>query len=395
MLERAYSHQPRNRIRPSRRCRCADGSKTPVSSHRAVGYKIHSTPRAHQVNDEIVRPSLWFAPCARGTGRFSPDARRCGSAVRPWRLQKLGLAARVLEAAHSGSRARDPCASRRLVRPLHGVLAHRVEGLARRSCGAFVPSQPRDAACNFTPHRNNWLLFIWAVTHGEILASSLGYFLNPLVNVALAVVFLRERLRPWQVAAVALAGVGVVPMAASAGGPPWISLALALSFGLYGLLRKVAPMAPLISLSIETALLCPVAAVYLAWQGARGESSLARGDAHTALLLILPASSRRSRSCGLQVPPSDFRFRRSDSFNISLQALRARTVSPSGASGPLSSSIPWTPCGPSARGAADNSRVASRLSCLRPSGSARANGIVEVSWNPRETGAEGEGTITA
>ena len=111
----------------------------------------------------------------------------------------------------------------------------------------------------------NWLLFIFAVTHGEVLASSLGYFLGPLVNVALGIVFLRERLRPWQIGSILLAAFGVVPMAWSAGGLPWISLALALSFGVYGLLRKVAPMAPLVSLSIETALLCPVAATYRVW----------------------------------------------------------------------------------------------------------------------------------
>jgi chloramphenicol-sensitive protein RarD len=132
----------------------------------------------------------------------------------------------------------------------------------------------------------NWLLFIWAVTHGEVLASSLGYFLNPLVNVVLGVLFLGERLRPLQVASIALAGIGVVPMAVSAGGLPWISLALALSFGLYGLLRKVAPMAPLVSLTIETALLSPVAVFYLAWREVRGGSALWGGDAHTALLLF-------------------------------------------------------------------------------------------------------------
>ncbi|HME72053.1 MAG TPA: hypothetical protein VKM54_19610 [Myxococcota bacterium] len=76
-------------------------------------------------------------------------------------------------------------------------------------------------------------------------------------------------------------------MAASAGGLPWISLELALTFGLYGLLRKVAPMAPLVSLSIETALLCPVAAFYLAWLEARGGSAFSSSDPRTAWLLIL------------------------------------------------------------------------------------------------------------
>jgi membrane fusion protein (multidrug efflux system) len=108
-----------------------------------------------------------------------------------------------------------------------------------------------------------------------------------LVNVALAVVFLGERLRPWQKGAITLAALGVVPMAWSAGGLPWISLALATSFGVYGLLRKVAPMASLVSLSIETALLGPIAAFYLVWLEAHGRSALSRGGPQTAGLLIL------------------------------------------------------------------------------------------------------------
>ena len=120
----------------------------------------------------------------------------------------------------------------------------------------------------------------------RVLASSLGYFLGPLVNVALGIVFLRERLRPWQIGSILLAAFGVVPMAWSAGGLPWISLALALSFGVYGLLRKVAPMAPLVSLSIETALLCPVAATYLVWLEARGAGALSRSDHRTVGLLV-------------------------------------------------------------------------------------------------------------
>ena len=106
------------------------------------------------------------------------------------------------------------------------------------------------------------------------------------MNAALGVVFLHERLRPWQIGSILLAGFGVVPTAWSAGGLPWISLALALSFGVYGLLRKVAPMAPLVSLSIETALLCPVAATYLVWLEARGASAFSRSDPRTVALLI-------------------------------------------------------------------------------------------------------------
>ncbi len=131
----------------------------------------------------------------------------------------------------------------------------------------------------------NWGLFIWAVEHGNVLASSLGYFLNPLVNVALGVAFLQERLRPLQWASVAVAAAAVAHLALAEGQLPWLSLALAGSFGLYGLLRKVAPMAPLTSLFVETAVLAPAAAALVAVFAARGESALGSGDVRTTLLL--------------------------------------------------------------------------------------------------------------
>jgi chloramphenicol-sensitive protein RarD len=105
----------------------------------------------------------------------------------------------------------------------------------------------------------NWYVFIWAVGNGRVLQASLGYFINPLVNVLLGVAVLRERLRPGQVAGflVAAGGVGVLTIAT--GGVPWVSLSLAFSFGLYALLRKTAHVAPLAGLSVETALLLPLA----------------------------------------------------------------------------------------------------------------------------------------
>jgi chloramphenicol-sensitive protein RarD len=180
------------------------------------------------------------------------------------------------------------------------ILAHRVVWSAIFTALLLGASRSRrSVGAALSPRRNqvtllatslligvNWFLFIWAVTHAKVLASSLGYFLNPLVNVALGVLFLRERLRPWQMGSVALAALGVVPLAFSAGGLPWISLALALSFGVYALLRKVAPMAPLVSLTVETALLCPFAALYLARLEAHGRNAFSRSDPQTAWLLV-------------------------------------------------------------------------------------------------------------
>lgn len=109
---------------------------------------------------------------------------------------------------------------------------------------------------------SNWLIYVWAVHHDRMVEASLGYYINPLVNVLLAMLFLRERLRRLQWLAIGLAAVGVGLQVLSLGKVPWISLALACSFGFYGLIRKQAPVAALPGLTIETWLLVPVA---LAW----------------------------------------------------------------------------------------------------------------------------------
>lgn len=135
----------------------------------------------------------------------------------------------------------------------------------------------------------NWLIYIWAVQNGHVLAASLGYFLNPLVNVLLGVVVLGERLKRMQMAAVALAAAGVAVLASGAGTGLWISLSLAFSFGLYGLVRKVAPVESLEGLTIETALLTPFAIAYMAWLASH--DALVFGDAPglTALLVLAGA----------------------------------------------------------------------------------------------------------
>ena len=133
----------------------------------------------------------------------------------------------------------------------------------------------------------NWLIYIWAVLNGHVLAGSLGYYLNPLVNVLLGVVLLKERLTRGQVAAVALAALGVSVLAVRAADGLWISLALALSFGLYGFIRKIAPVDAIEGLAIETAMLAPVSLAYLLWLQQAGAGGFAAHGATTSALLIL------------------------------------------------------------------------------------------------------------
>ena len=131
----------------------------------------------------------------------------------------------------------------------------------------------------------NWLVYIWACNNGHIVDASLGYFINPLVNVLLAALVLHERLRPLQWTAVTLAGLGVLWLAWQAGAPPWIGLILAISFALYGLLRKTAALGALEGLALETLLLFPVAAASMAWLTWNGQNGFINGAAATRWLL--------------------------------------------------------------------------------------------------------------
>ncbi len=133
----------------------------------------------------------------------------------------------------------------------------------------------------------NWFIFTYAVVTGRVLHASLGYFIIPLVNVVLGMVFLRERLRPLQGAAVLLAAAGTLNLTLRLGEMPWISLTLALSFGSYGLLRKTVRIEAVNGLFVETVCLCPVALLYLAGLGATGNLVFAAAPPPTALLLSL------------------------------------------------------------------------------------------------------------
>jgi len=109
----------------------------------------------------------------------------------------------------------------------------------------------------------NWLTFIYAVVSNQVLQSSLGYFINPLVTVLLGMLFLRERLRPYQIVSIAVATIGVLIMAGLVEGMPWIALTLAFSFALYALMRKLTPVDGLLSVTVETLVLSPIALIYL------------------------------------------------------------------------------------------------------------------------------------
>lgn len=132
----------------------------------------------------------------------------------------------------------------------------------------------------------NWTVYIWAVNANHIVETSLGYFINPLISVALGVLFLREKLRSMQWVPVILAAIGVIYLTVQYGALPWIALVLALAFGFYGLIKKTAPTGGLYSMTVEMAVLCLPAIGYLLFVGSRGEGVLGSADLITWLLLI-------------------------------------------------------------------------------------------------------------
>jgi chloramphenicol-sensitive protein RarD len=132
----------------------------------------------------------------------------------------------------------------------------------------------------------NWFLFLYSIHSGQTLQASLGYFINPILNVLLGMVFLGERLRPAQWAAVSLATVAVVVMTVEAGALPWLSLLLAASFGLYGLVRKTAPADALLGSNLEMLLLLPAAALFLGYRWSSGAGEVWNAQSSTAALLF-------------------------------------------------------------------------------------------------------------
>ncbi|UCG67224.1 MAG: EamA family transporter RarD [Deltaproteobacteria bacterium] len=132
----------------------------------------------------------------------------------------------------------------------------------------------------------NWLIYIWAVNSNQIVEASLGYFINPLVNVCLGMVFLRERLYRSQFISVVLAFVGVLFLTLEYGRLPWIALTLALTFGTYGLLRKTAKAGSMVGLLFDTGFLAPIFLLYILFLAAHGSGAFTSINLKTDVLLI-------------------------------------------------------------------------------------------------------------
>ena len=132
----------------------------------------------------------------------------------------------------------------------------------------------------------NWLVYVWAVNNGFIVESSLGYFINPLLSIFLGVIFLRERLRSWQWLPIGLTALGVLYLTFTYGRLPWIALTLAFTFGLYGLVKKTAPLGSLFGLALETGLLFLPALVYLVYSDGAGRGAFLHTGTVSDLLML-------------------------------------------------------------------------------------------------------------
>ncbi|SNZ04291.1 chloramphenicol-sensitive protein RarD [Terribacillus aidingensis] len=134
----------------------------------------------------------------------------------------------------------------------------------------------------------NWLVFIWAVNAGHVLQSSLGYYINPLISILLAMIFLKEKSTRLQIISFLLAAFGVIYLTVSYGVFPWVSLLLAISFAVYGLLKKVVTIPPMFGLTIETMFVTPFAVLYLLFVPAAEGTSISTG---TAVVLFLSGAA--------------------------------------------------------------------------------------------------------
>ncbi len=132
----------------------------------------------------------------------------------------------------------------------------------------------------------NWLVYVWGVNAGFIVETSLGYFINPLISVLLGVIFLRERLRPAQWLPVIIAAAGVFYLTFVYGRLPWIALSLAFSFGIYGLVKKLAPLGSLYGLTLETGIVFPIALIYLIFVAITGSGAFMHDGLKVDLFLL-------------------------------------------------------------------------------------------------------------
>ena len=132
----------------------------------------------------------------------------------------------------------------------------------------------------------NWGLFIWAIQNGHVLDSSLGYYINPLIAVLLGVLLFKERLNRWQLIAIGFALAGVAILVVKLGRFPWISFALALTFAIYGALKKTIRVTSIVSLAVETAIILPAAVGFILFRQMSSQGALGSGSATISLLLI-------------------------------------------------------------------------------------------------------------
>jgi chloramphenicol-sensitive protein RarD len=132
----------------------------------------------------------------------------------------------------------------------------------------------------------NWFLYIWAVNHGHIIETSIGYYINPLLSILLGMVVLKERLNFWQLLSVAFAAIGVLVLTVQYGSFPWISISLAASFGFYGLAKKLLNFDAAIGLTMETLVITPIALLYLIFLSVNGNMVYGTGSLSTSLLLM-------------------------------------------------------------------------------------------------------------
>eukprot|EP00825_Cyclidium_porcatum_P020779 TRINITY_DN2340_c0_g1_i1.p4 TRINITY_DN2340_c0_g1~~TRINITY_DN2340_c0_g1_i1.p4 ORF type:complete len:261 (+),score=49.81 TRINITY_DN2340_c0_g1_i1:928-1710(+) len=133
---------------------------------------------------------------------------------------------------------------------------------------------------------SNWLMFLWAVAHQQVVASSLGYFLTPLINILLGLIVLKERLNRLEWISVAFAVVAIANEVLTLGSLPWVSLFLAATFGTYGLVRKQVPVDAISGLWLETLAMLPICGLYALWEAQSGHMVFAAQDASTAALLV-------------------------------------------------------------------------------------------------------------
>lgn len=159
--------------------------------------------------------------------------------------------------------------------------------------------------CSATAIGLNWLIFLWAISNNHVLEASLGYFISPLFSMLLGRLFFNEHFNRIQLVAIVLAAIGIFWLALPAGQVPWVALLLTLTFGLYGLLRKTAPLDALPGLALETLLLLPFALAYLGWLAQQGQlvfvslpplllaTLIGSGIVTTVPLLLFAAGARR------------------------------------------------------------------------------------------------------